>query len=55
MNATAVFVIAGDVVDGLKFIGPFDTPSEAISWATDHCAENWILGHTISPEDYIDG
>ncbi len=47
-------VVAGDVVDGLMFIGPFHGEDEAILWATDHCIESWLVSPVVSTKGYLD-
>lgn len=47
-------IMAGNPVDGFRCIGPFGAPSEAIEWATSHCAQDWTLTDLLTPKGYAD-
>lgn len=34
-------VLVGNLINGHKAVGPFKTEADAITWAMDHCDENW--------------
>lgn len=45
-------VIAGNVIDGHKLYGPFQTPEAASDWASGHLrACEWFWTHLDDPDD----
>lgn len=51
-KAGRLIVMTGNPVDGYRFIGPFNVPSEGIIWATDNCVEDWWTCVLESTEGY---
>lgn len=45
-------ILVGDVSNGFRFIGPFEMPSEAVDWATDHCEGAWEAVSLETKEGY---
>jgi hypothetical protein len=45
-------IMTGNPIDGYRFIGPFDTPGEAVAWATDHCADTWWPCVIETPKEF---
>lgn len=48
-------VIAGDVVDGIDIIGPFDDPDEASTWGADFSMGDWHVVKVLTPSEVEDG
>ena len=44
-------VVAGDLLDGFKFHGPFEGPSQANQWAALHCQGYFEVRDLHFPED----
>lgn len=45
------FIITGNPVEGFEYIGPFETPGEAIEWATNNCHKEWWQAGLVNPKD----
>jgi hypothetical protein len=35
-------IVTGDVVNGLRFYGPFDSADDAGDWAAEELKESWL-------------
>jgi len=42
-------IIEGNSVDGLTFIGPFDSQDAAVEFADTNCDTGWLIGNLTSP------
>lgn len=45
-----VLLVAGNVIDGLSFIGPFDCVPDAIEWAEENNIDEYSVGELYTPE-----
>lgn len=45
-----VIIVAGNVIDGLSFIGPFDCVESAIECAANCSLDEWCVGELEIPE-----
>lgn len=48
-------IVTGNPVDGFRHVGPFDTPSAAIDWATSNVTEEWWETQLETKEGYANG
>ena len=45
-------VIVGNIVEGIRVIGPFDTAGEAVKWAEELVNEEWLIAPLDAQGDY---
>lgn len=43
-------LVIGDPIEGLEFIGPFDTAEDAIDYADGERMVSWLIGDVTEPE-----
>lgn len=43
-------ILAGNVIDGLEVIGPFDDAEEAIQYGDDHVDPDWVVADLQAPQ-----
>jgi hypothetical protein len=44
-------VIVGNVIDGVRLVGPFDLCDDAIEWASNNAGDIWVLADLIQPTE----
>ncbi len=48
-------IVIGDPISGFQLVGPFESPSAAIEWASTHTTETWWEANLITPQEYTNG